>query len=355
MPEDMFTTVRRGYDPAEVERAVGQAQAEADDLRRRLEAAEAAAEAARSEAAASREALIAREAQQPDAPTYEHLGERIGQILSLAEAEAAEIRDRVVGEVETLRKEAEQEVGALRADADRYAEETRRDADADGARILADARKAADGERDAAERDASARRAEAEALHEDQRAKAAQAAADFETTLAERRQKATAEFQAQQAAIQAELDAMAARNKDTEATLERNRREAEERIARMLADAEERSTTMVAEARASADRVRAESERELAAAGQRRDSINAQLSNVRQMLATLSGTVPGVVGLSEESAPIAGVPQGDPLAEAARDLHEPAEAAAEGSEDEPAAETVADADDVPDPQNPDER
>jgi hypothetical protein len=343
MPEDMFTTVRRGYDPAEVERAVGQAQAEADDLRRRLEAAEAAAEQARSESAAAREALVARESQQPDAPTYEHLGERIGQILSLAEAEAAEIRDRVVGEVETLRKEAEQEVGALRADADRYAEETRRDADADGARILADARKAADGERDAAERDASARRAEAEALHEDQRAKAAQAAADFETTLAERRQKATAEFQAQQAAIQAELDAMAARNKDTEATLERNRREAEERIARMLADAEERSTTMVAEARATADRVRAESERELAAAGQRRDSINAQLSNVRQMLATLSGTVPGVVGLSDEAAPIAGAPQGDPLAHAARDLHEPAEGGAEPAETE-------DGDDVPDPE-----
>ncbi len=218
-----------------------------------------------------------------------------------------------------MRKEAEQEVGALRADADRYAEDTRRDADAEGARVLADARKAADGERDAAERDASARRAEAEALYEDQRAKAAQAAADFETTLAERRQKATAEFQAQQAATQAELDAMAARNKDTEATLERNRAEAEERIARMLADAEERSTTMVSEARTSADRVRAESERELAAAAQRRDSINAQLSNVRQMLATLTGTVPGVVGLSDAPAPSATAPHGDPVADAARE------------------------------------
>jgi hypothetical protein len=87
---------------------------------------------------------------------------------------------------------------------------------------------------------------------------------------------------------------MTARNRDTEATLERTRAEAEERIARMLADAEERSTTMINEARASADRVRAESDRELAAAAQRRDSINAQLSNVRQMLATLTGTVPGV-------------------------------------------------------------
>jgi hypothetical protein len=72
----------------------------------------------------------------------------------------------------------------------------------------------------------------------------------------------------------------------------------------MLADAEERSTTMINEARASADRVRAESDRELAAAAQRRDSINAQLSNVRQMLATLTGTVPGVT-LPDESEPAA--------------------------------------------------
>jgi hypothetical protein len=304
MAVERFTTVRRGYDPTEVERAIGQVQSEVADLRSRLEAAEAAAQQARSEAAASRDALLSREAQEPELPTYAHLGERVGQILALAEAEAAEVRDRVLGEVETLRKEAEQEAGALRADADRYAEETRRDAEAEGARVLADARKAADGERDAAERDASARRAEAEALFEDQRAKAAQAAADFETTLAERRQKATAEFQAQQAATQAELDAMTARNRDTEATLERNRVEAEERIARMLADAEERSTTMINEARASADRVRAESDRELAAAAQRRDSINAQLSNVRQMLATLTGTVPGVT-LPDESEPAA--------------------------------------------------
>jgi hypothetical protein len=349
MPEDMFTTVRRGYDPSEVERAVGQAQAEVAELRRRLEAAEAAAEQARNEAAASRDALVSREAQEPELPSYEHLGERVGQILSLAEAEAAEIRDRVLGEVETLRKEAEQEAGALRADADRYAEETRRDADADGARLLADARKAADGERDAAERDASARRAEAEALHEDARAKAAQAAADFETTLAERRQKATAEFQAQQAATQAELDAMAARSKDTEAALERSRAEAEERIARMLADAEERSTTMVAEARASADRVRAESDRELAAAAQRRDSINAQLSNVRQMLATLTGTVPGVA-LPGEPAPAAA----DVPADASGTSDEP-EAVTEAEVVEAQDEAAADAAERADGSAPEER
>lgn len=44
MPEEMFTVTRRGYDPAEVERAIGQAQSEVADLRSRLAAAEADAE-----------------------------------------------------------------------------------------------------------------------------------------------------------------------------------------------------------------------------------------------------------------------------------------------------------------------
>ena len=46
------------------------------------------------------------------------------------------------------------------------------------------------------------------------------------------------------------------------------------------------------EAKTTAERIRADTERELAAATQRRDSINSQLANVRQMLATLTGTAP---------------------------------------------------------------
>ena len=53
----------------------------------------------------------------------------------------------------------------------------------------------------------------------------------------------------------------------------------------LIAEAEQKAEQIVAEAMARADRIRAESERELAAATQRRDSINAQLTNVRQMLA----------------------------------------------------------------------
>ena len=93
---------------------------------------------------------------------------------------------------------------------------------------------------------------------------------------------------------------MVARNRDAELAMERTRSEAEAKVARLLSDAEERSTTMVAEARATADRVRAESDRELAAAAQRRDSINAQLSNVRQMLQTLSGAAVSAPALDVE-------------------------------------------------------
>ncbi len=57
-----------------------------------------------------------------------------------------------------------------------------------------------------------------------------------------------------------------------------------------MADANRQAQEIIAAAKDKAERIRAESERELAAATQRRDSINAQLTNVRQMLATLSGS-----------------------------------------------------------------
>lgn len=72
-------------------------------------------------------------------------------------------------------------------------------------------------------------------------------------------------------------------------------------------EAEQQASSIVTEARTSAARVRAESERELAAASQRRDSINAQLANVRQMLATLTGGSAGASlveqALAEPAAP----------------------------------------------------
>jgi len=64
--------------------------------------------------------------------------------------------------------------------------------------------------------------------------------------------------------------------------------------------AEEQAASVVDEARSKAARMRAESDRELAAAAQRRDAINAQLGNVREMLATLTGSVSAPDALAAE-------------------------------------------------------
>jgi DivIVA domain-containing protein len=293
-PNHQFRAVRRGYDPAEVDQVLA-------DLHGRLTATEHAAAGlqarlARAEAAAS---VADESAAQP--ASFGHLGERVGQILALAEQEAMEVRDRVTAEAEAIRKDAEQAAVTLRTNADEYSEQRRRDADAEGTRLLTDARRAADEERDAAERDSAARRQEAEAIYEQQRANSAQAAADFEATLAERRQRTTAEFQEQQAATQAQLDEMAARVEDMKAAAQRERTEAEAEARRIVEEAEERAAVLTRDARTAADRVRVESDRELAAASQRRDSINAQLTNVRQMLATLTGSVPSLVAQEDAS------------------------------------------------------
>jgi len=58
------------------------------------------------------------------------------------------------------------------------------------------------------------------------------------------------------------------------------------------------AAALVSSAKEQAQRIRRDSERELAAATARRDSITAQLSNVRNMLATLGGGA--AVGLSAE-------------------------------------------------------
>ncbi|HZI97047.1 MAG TPA: hypothetical protein VFD41_05925, partial [Actinomycetales bacterium] len=100
---------------------------------------------------------------------------------------------------------------------------------------------------------------------------------------------------------------------------------------------------LVSAAKTRGDRIRAESDRELSAASQRRDSINAQLTNVRQMLATLSGTAP-VNPLGDEQpekaqpAQPAQAPQGKP-AEGKPTEGKPVEGkpADKGQADKPAA------------------
>lgn len=276
---DMFRTVLRGYDPAEVNQRVDELTAAVTALTQQRDGLAARVESLATSSPA-------------ESPGYEHLGARVGEILSLAESEAAELRAKAQEEVEGHRSNAHDETSRLREEADRYAAGAKADAESQAARIVEDARKAADEHRDSAERDASVRLQQAEAVYEEQRARAAKAAADFETTLAGRRDAAETEFTQKMAESATRLDEASEFAERTRAEAEHMRAAAIKEAARLADEARETAGQIIGEAKATAERIRADTERELAAATQRRDSINSQLANVRQMLATLTGTAP---------------------------------------------------------------
>src|SRR5512141_2764602 len=187
MNQPEFPTVFRGYDPVQVDQHVA--------------ALQQAAEAARQEAAASsveltklrqsHEALsqeldgqrrslgeLEEQARKVSSPTFADLGERIGSMLGLADEEAAAIRAAAAADVDQARRAADEDAALVRAEADRYAEEVRSRADVDASEAVSLAKNEADSIIDAAAREAAARREEAEAYYEKQRATAAASAAD---------------------------------------------------------------------------------------------------------------------------------------------------------------------------------
>jgi DivIVA domain-containing protein len=298
-PNPTFRMVMRGYEPNEVDKALS-------DLRKALE--QARSEVANQEisvaklqtqvaaleeglnAEKQRAALLASEQAQQAEPTFTDFGARIGKMLTLAGDEAKDLVSRARAEATVLTRESTSMADHVRTSADRYAAETRSKADADAAKIVESARQQADEILDTADREATTRREEAEAVYEHQRARAAAAAADFEKTLADRRAKSAAEFTA---AMQAHEDAMnlaQERQLASDAEAERTLSEARAQAEAHLKVAHEEAAQHIAAAKATADKVRRESERELQAATSRRDSITAQLTNVRQMLATLGGS-----------------------------------------------------------------
>ena len=280
-----FRVVLRGYEPAQVDQRMQQLAAQADEARAH---AEQLAERVRGLEQQSHDAAGASEAAAGPA-SYEHLGERVAQILSLAEEEARELLERGRSLLDDERQQVADVVSRQHSDADKYADQTRTDAETEAARVLEDARRNADDRLDAAERDAAARMQEAEAVYEQQRAKAAQAAADFETTLARRRSAAEEDFNTQMQEARQRLAELEAHIDETRTNADKMNDEMMRENRRLVEEAERQAASIVGEARAQAARVRSDSERELAAATQRRDSINAQLANVRQMLATLTG------------------------------------------------------------------
>jgi len=297
-----FRSVLRGYDPAQVDQHVHElAQAAAAA---RKEAAERTIEVRKLEAAhgqlrneverhVQRARTLEEEQMKASAPTYATLGERIGSILTLADEEASDMRARAQSDAANHHALADESALATRGEADLYATEMRSAAEANAARFMEDAKQQADSVLDDADRQAMARREEAEAVYERSRAKSATAAVDFETTLAARRDSSALEFAAEVTAAEQQLATVRLQSEQARAESEQSQQEAASRSEQQLEQAMNHARTLVAEAKTKAERIRGDSERELAAATQRRDSINAQLSNVRQMLAALGGVAVG--------------------------------------------------------------
>jgi len=226
-------------------------------------------------------------------------GARVEKIMRIAEEEATSVREETRAEIERERLEASKKVGAIRQAAEKDAAAHRRKVEQEAALLLERARQEAARVRAEAEAHAGAVREEASGHLEAVRARAAQAAADFETALAKRRQKAEADHVARTEAADRELAETVARTDQLRAEAEKMRADAERRSQEMLQAAQRESAELAAEARAQADRARRESERELATLSKRRDAINDQLRNVREMLSTLTG---GVVSSEREAA-----------------------------------------------------
>lgn len=275
-----FRMARRGYEPAQVDerireltQAVEVARRQSVELARRVEELESHQQSSG----------------ESSEPTFADLGARIGQILTMAQEEAVELRASGTADAEQCRKEAEGMAVKVRDEADRYAEEKRFQAEAEFEEVIAGAKQKAAEIREQAKRDAASRKGEAEAIFEKQRAKAAKAAAEFETNLAQRRERAEQSLAERTQAAEAHLVSVQERAERTRADAEQIYEEATGKSERLVEDAQRKAREMVTEATGRAERLRAESERELAAVAQRRDSINAQLANVRQMLSTLLG------------------------------------------------------------------
>jgi len=341
--QPQFRTAFRGYEPADVDSTIahlrkavengnaelGRVTVEAENARMRASEAQAA-----HRTAAQRIAELEAQLATVGRPTYEELGQTIGRILTLAEQEAKDLRSKAKADAAALLASATAQAEALGDKSAREASERLSSSNAEGARILEDAKRKADEIIDHADRESTARLEEAEAVYEHQRQRATAAAADFEQTLAGRRDAAAAEFEQQLTAHGQQLAASTARRDAAETEAAKLLEQATQQARAQLSAAQEEANRLVSAARAQADRIRTDSSRELAAATQRRDAITAQLTNVRQMLSTLGQGAGAALSLDL-------IPEVVPAAESSDATDEPTADSAASAEavvvEEPAA------------------
>ena len=161
MTDETFATVRRGYDPAQVDsvlRRMRQTHAaalqeaatqtvEINKLNQALEASQGRVTGLQQQVSELQDQLNQAQAHVSAAANgtdFASLGERIVQMLNLAQEEAEDIRLRAQEDAEAMEIQVAHEVEHARAAADGYANETRTKAEADAARIIEQANREAD-------------------------------------------------------------------------------------------------------------------------------------------------------------------------------------------------------------------
>ncbi len=159
LQEDSFDVVLRGYSRGQVDEYVRRTRRQLEELQTRVHRADREADdvrldrdRARNELAAAHRKLESRE------PSYEDLGERLTQILRLAQEEAAERRSEAQTDADRIRTDAEEAV----RDINRDVEEKRSSAEGDAERLRAEAREEAERVRSEAEDSAERARREAQ-------------------------------------------------------------------------------------------------------------------------------------------------------------------------------------------------
>jgi cell division septum initiation protein DivIVA len=228
-------------------------------------------------------------------PTYAGLGARVEKILRLAEEEARDVAAEAKAAGERERQKASEDAKQIRALAEEEGKRKVAEGQAQAERLLEQSRKQAQQIRTEATDEATAKLAQAESVVEEARAKAAQIATEVEAKLAKRREQAERDLVSRTEVAERRLMETGEKADQLRLEAQKMRDDAERRAKQLLEAARREAEDLVNDARSKAERTRMESERELAALTHRRDSINAQLSNVREMLATLTGSAAAMV------------------------------------------------------------
>lgn len=264
-----FRIVLRGYEPAQVESRVRGLEEEIARLR------------------ADQPSL--RIAAPPQEPTsYEHLGLRMMRILDLATEEAGAVREAARIEVEQSRADSLAGAALLCEQAELEAEQIRADAQAEAADTTERARLAVADLLDAASREAALRRREAESLLDRQRTAVVKANEEFERTIAQRSEAADQAFRHAEADRRSRLDALGRHVSAQQAEIEAGRAQAKQQARDIIDAAHAQAAGIIEQARSTAAQLSTEADREIAAAVQRRDSLNAELAELREVLESLT-------------------------------------------------------------------